>query len=98
MFKMRTAPLVTAPRYQEDYVLAQQQLKAMDLVHQQNRAVASALVQQRLRHVQLAALAVSVLAAGVAVVYPTALLRIRDSFARLFSFSASAGSKDSTVV
>ena len=30
---MRTAPLVTAPRYQEDYLLAGHQLKAMDVVH-----------------------------------------------------------------
>lgn len=39
---MRTAPLVTAPRYQEDYLLASQQLKAMDKVNasQRNRVIA----------------------------------------------------------
>jgi len=35
VFKMRTKPTVTAPRYQEDYVIADYQLRALDEVRNQ---------------------------------------------------------------
>jgi len=35
VFKMRTKPTVTAPRYQEDYVIADHQFRALDVVQQQ---------------------------------------------------------------
>lgn len=61
---MRTAPLVTAPRYQEDYLLASQQLKAMDKVNASQR--------KRL-------LAISAVVAIGAIVVSAAYLRMRQT-------------------